>query len=362
MTERDLFGRLIRSMPIGVLLQGPGAEILVSNPAALDLLGLTEDQLLGKTSFDPDWNVVHEDGSPFPGYAHPMPRAIATRGPVRDVIMGVFRPRTQDRVWLLVNAEPLLAPDGTVQEVICTFSDLSHRILERKRLDAMRDDLVQTLVHDLRSPLTSVSGALDLLGMRAHGDAVAADVVAMAHKGVARLVRLIDSILDVDRLEQGAMPFDRRAVELGGLLAELVGLAGPIGEEKGIRMDLRVDAALPRALADPELLVRVLDNLVGNALKFTPSGGTVTVEAETDAGEPAMIRLSVVDSGPGIPGDVRGRLFEKFVTGHQAGHGSGLGLAFCRLAVQAQGGRIWAESPPGGGAALRFTVPADRAD
>jgi PAS domain S-box-containing protein len=116
--------KLIQDLHVGVLIQGPRAEILLSNQAALDLLGLTEDQLLGKTSFDPDWNVVHEDGSPFPSDTRPVAQAIATRRPVRDVVMGVYRPKVGDRVWLLVSAVPQLV-DGAVRHVVCTFSDIT---------------------------------------------------------------------------------------------------------------------------------------------------------------------------------------------------------------------------------------------
>ena len=112
-------------MQVGVLLQGPQSEIIVSNPKALELLGVTEDQLLGKTSFDPDWNVIHEDGSLFPGNTHPVPQAIANRQAVHDVIMGVYHPLKGERVWLKVDAEPQLNKDGTVQQVVCTFIDIS---------------------------------------------------------------------------------------------------------------------------------------------------------------------------------------------------------------------------------------------
>lgn len=121
------FQELIQNLQIGVLLQGPDSKILISNQAALDLLGLSQSQILGKTSYDPQWRVVHEDGSPFPGSDHPVPRAIATRQPVHNVVMGVDRPGSGDLIWLLVNADPMLAPDGTVRQVICTFSDISER-------------------------------------------------------------------------------------------------------------------------------------------------------------------------------------------------------------------------------------------
>jgi PAS domain S-box-containing protein len=125
--SEEKFRHLVWDMQVGVLIQGPQAEIILSNPKALELLGLTEDQLLGKTSFDPDWNVIHEDGSTFPGQTHPVPMAIATRKSVRNIVMGVFRPTTKDRVWLLVDAEPQLNNDGTVRQVVCSFIDITKR-------------------------------------------------------------------------------------------------------------------------------------------------------------------------------------------------------------------------------------------
>lgn len=126
------YRHLVQHLGVGVLVQGPQAEIRESNQTALDLLGLTLDELLGKTSFDPDWKVVREDGSDFPGPSHPVPQAIATGKPVRQVVMGVFRPRTGDMVWLLVDAQPQVDAQGQVLEVVCTFVDIS----DRKKVEA----------------------------------------------------------------------------------------------------------------------------------------------------------------------------------------------------------------------------------
>lgn len=119
------FKAFIEKLDFGILKQGPKAEILISNKAALELLGLTEDQLLGKTSFDPDWNIIHEDGSDFPGPTHPVSVAIATLQPVKNVVMGVYRPISKDRVWLLVNADPELDAGGKLLYVTCTFNNIS---------------------------------------------------------------------------------------------------------------------------------------------------------------------------------------------------------------------------------------------
>ena len=136
------FKNLVNDMPVGVLLQGPHSEMLLSNPKALELLGLTEDQLLGKTSFDPDWNVIHEDGSPFPGETHPVPQAIATGLPVKNVIMGVYHPLNHNREWLLVDAIPQFDADGNVQQVVCTFVDISKRMHAEADLRKKIDDLL----------------------------------------------------------------------------------------------------------------------------------------------------------------------------------------------------------------------------
>ena len=123
----ERFRSLVQNVHVGVIIQGASAEILTCNDAALEMLGLTESQLLGKTSLDADWNIIHEDGTPFPGPTHPVPMAIASRSPVRSVVMGVFRPVHGDRAWLLVSAEPQLNADGGIDFVVCSFIDISDR-------------------------------------------------------------------------------------------------------------------------------------------------------------------------------------------------------------------------------------------
>jgi PAS domain S-box-containing protein len=122
---------LIQNLPIGFMIQGPQTEILFSNRAAQDMLGLSESQLLGESSCAPQWDVIHEDGTPFPSETHPAARAAATGQPVRNVVMGVCRASRQDPVWLMMNADLQLATDGSVTCVVCTFTDIS----ERKRAE-----------------------------------------------------------------------------------------------------------------------------------------------------------------------------------------------------------------------------------
>lgn len=153
--SENRFRRLIQELDVGLIIQSPQTEILLSNSKALELLDLTEDQLLGKTSFDPDWNTIHEDGSPFPGATHPAAQAIATRQPVRSVVMGVYRPSLHNYVWLLVNADPQLDDVGNVKQVICTFSDITQRkqVEEMLRQQAEQERIFSMITNHIRQSL-----------------------------------------------------------------------------------------------------------------------------------------------------------------------------------------------------------------
>ena len=140
LADRDLrasesrFRGLVRDVPVGVVVQDSEGRIALANPKAHELLGLTEVELLGKTSYDPSWNVVDEDDRVLQGAEHPIPRAIATRQAVRDAVVGFQRPGGGERVWLLVNADPEFAEDGALLQVLCTFSDISERKAAELRL------------------------------------------------------------------------------------------------------------------------------------------------------------------------------------------------------------------------------------
>ncbi|MCI0394530.1 MAG: GAF domain-containing protein, partial [Chloroflexi bacterium] len=223
----------------------------------------------------------------------------------------------------------------------------------------LRDDLIHTTVHDLRNPLTSIFGALELL-TRGKGQSlteVQQKALAIARSGIDQMLNLVNAILDINRLESGQMPLEREPVALAELVSRLLELQAPVAAERQVHLENRVPAGLPPAWVDARLLQRVLQNLVGNALKFTPADGVIGVTAALLDGEAPALSITVSDTGPGIPPDVHSRLFQKFVTGDLINRGSGLGLAFCRLAVEAHGGRIWAESAAGRGTRFTFTIP-----
>jgi PAS domain S-box-containing protein len=133
--SEERYRLLVDQLHVGVVVQTPTAEIVMANQKVLELLGLTEQEICGRTSFDPAWDVIHEDGAPFPSHEHPVPMAIRTLREVHNVVMGVFRPSTSDRIWILASASPQFEEDGALKQVICTFQDITG---PRQQQEALR--------------------------------------------------------------------------------------------------------------------------------------------------------------------------------------------------------------------------------
>ncbi|CAG0932299.1 two-component system, NarL family, sensor histidine kinase EvgS [Thermoflexales bacterium] len=229
-------------------------------------------------------------------------------------------------------------------------------VTEEHQLNAMREDLTSTMVHDLRNPATVVLGALELL----EGEDLTEsqrEITDVASQGGQRLLNLINAILDVNRLESGQMPLEREPVRLDIIAAEIVEMEQVLARDKQLTLENCVSSDLPLVSVDVELLRRVMQNLIGNAIKFTPPEGHIVIKAQLESANPPCLRVSIMDDGHGLAPELQARLFQKFVTGRVRGRGSGLGLAFCRLVMEAHGGRIWVESAPGQGATFHFTLP-----
>lgn len=281
--------------------------------------------------------------------------AIARQRDGYDLEYRILRPDGSVR-WIRSRAFPIPDEAGRVLRV----AGIAEDVTARRSVEQMREDLVRTLVHDLKNPLASMLASMDLLEAALAGpeSSAKAEIVRIARRGGIKLRSLVDAILDVARLEQGAMPLALEPVSLAEAVEEALELQRPLAEPRKLQLQNEVGPGLPHLLADRGLLSRILQNLVGNAIKFSPERGRIRVGASREAG--GLLRVTVADDGPGLPPDLRERVFERFVTGSHAASGSGLGLAFCRLAVEAQGGRIRVESAPGGGAFFAFTLPEAR--
>jgi len=239
-------------------------------------------------------------------------------------------------------------------------------VTEERQFTQMREDLTHTMVHDLRNPLTGIHSAIWLLKRQLRDTVNDNDqmLLDIAQRSTSQLLDLVNAILDISRLESGHMPLDITQFDLVNLVSEILDLQIPLAHEKHIQLISEIPAKPLIVQADRNLIRRVLQNLIGNALKFTVEGGTVRLSsvcppAPAGAVETTLrkVHFSISDTGPGIPPEIREQLFQKFVTGLQTGHGSGLGLTFCKMVLEAHDERIWVESTPGQGATFTFTLP-----
>jgi len=237
---------------------------------------------------------------------------------------------------------------------------LRARNAELRQSEQARKVLVELMVHDLRNPLTVLVSTLELIQVSA-GKTLPADLLDLvknARRSGTVMAGLISDMLDIARLEAGQLTLRPQPLDVPALLREAAAQAKVPAEQLRLNLVVAPNGALPEVEADQQLIQRVLANLVGNAITHTPPGGTITLAAQPEPAE--HVTLSVRDTGHGIPLEQQQRIFEKFAQVERGGtrrRGTGLGLTFCRMAVDAHRGRIWVESVPGEGSTFFFTLP-----
>ncbi len=228
-------------------------------------------------------------------------------------------------------------------------------VTERKELDALRDDMIAMIYHDIRSPLGNVVSSLEMMGELMPVDETLTSMLNIARNSTARIQRLVNSLLDINRLESGHQIIDQNSIDPQALIRESIRdvIPAATGRQQIIENNMTV---LPLIWVDVDMIHRVFINLLENAIKFTPVAGHIRISAQTDG---VFVKFSINDNGPGIPPADRERIFDKFirVRGRDRTVGLGLGLAFCRLAVHGHGGEIWVESEPGKGSTFWLTLP-----
>lgn len=252
--------------------------------------------------------------------------------------------------------EEVLARVRTHLELSRQKLELEQKNEELIQLNGLRENLTHMIIHDLRTPLTAINGSLEVLEMLFQESLPekATKLVDNARRAGEKMIEMVGSVLDLDRLETGNMPVQLGKVDLMSLIKEVLGIFED--SRKGISFDFVPRTESIPWTCDRELIRRVLVNLVSNAVKFSPMEGVVKLDVQK---ERDRLILSVQDEGDGMPLEVQQLIFEKYqqVQQRKFKHSSGIGLAFCKLAVQAHGGEIWIESTPGEGSTFYFTIP-----
>jgi two-component system sensor histidine kinase BaeS len=245
--------------------------------------------------------------------------------------------------------------EDEIAELAGRFNQMAEKL---EQVESMRRRLIGDVSHELRTPLTAIKGSMEGL---MDGILPAADeTYQQIYQEAGRLARLVDDLQELSRVEAGAYQLKPEPVQLAGLIDRLARQLAPRSEAQRVKLEVDLQADLPKVLADQDRLVQILTNLIANALQYTPSGGSVRISASVLEGE---MQVSVRDSGIGIPPEHLAHIFDRFYRvdksrSRQAGGGSGIGLTIAKYLVEAHGGKIRAESPgEGEGSRFTFTLP-----
>lgn len=347
---------LLDNLPAGVVFaRAPSGEALMVNRRAVEMLGGAPDRTpfgVGNNGV----NLCRPDGKPYPLKEMPLARTLATGQPcmVDDVI--VQRP-DQQRVQLMMAATPVLDETGQMTSAICVFQDIS----EREKLQALRDSLTHIIVHDLRNPMHAIAGYLELMSDSGYiaRNRDAQECFRHVRTNCQNLVNMTTALLDLSRMEAGELRLNLREWRLRDVWMEADAEVSGLARLKDVRVAVRIPPRLATIEADRSMLRRVLVNLLTNAICFAPIGSTITISARRES---EFVRVAVTDEGPGIHPDYHELIFQKSGRIETGAKGTlfstGLGLAFCKMAAEMQGGAIGLESDVGHGSTFWFTLPA----
>jgi PAS domain S-box-containing protein len=348
--QRELILQAVGDGIYGIDLDG---RLTFMNEAGARALGYRSEQLTGRDIHDLIHHS-HADGTPYSKINSPILQGMRRQETVRHRDELFWR-ADGTSIPVEYSASPLIE-DGRISGMVVAFQDIS----ERRRLEKMKDEFISTVSHELRTPLTSLRASLGLIssGSLDKRPEKQKQMVDMAIANCDRLVRLVNDILDFDKVEKGRLPLRRVPVEAVDLLRRAADVAhGPAADANIL---FKIEAVPAVVVADEDRVLQVLNELVANALKFSPRNTQIKLSVEP-RGENEVC-VAVEDQGHGIAREKLEHIFNRFQQGDasdtRALGGTGLGLALCRSIIEQHGGRIWAESTPGRGSKFFFTLPA----
>jgi PAS domain S-box-containing protein len=358
--QRELILEAVDDGIFGMDLNG---KVSFINEAGARILGYTAERLVGRDLHELIHHS-HADGTPYSRSTSPILQALRRSEPIR-MRDEVFWRQDGTAVPVEYSATPLLE-EGQVCGMVVAFQDVS----ERRRLEKMKDEFISTVSHELKTPLTSLRASLGLIqsGTLDKRPEKQRQMIDLAIGNCDRLVRLVNDILDFDRGERGRLPLNPEPVDPMTLLRRAADVAHNAATQARIEFQFEVNAA--PVFADEGRVLQVLNELVGNAIKFSPPGTAIRLAAwdvdgvapGASTSEAGAVCFMVEDQGRGIDPEKLERIFDRFEQGDasdsRALGGTGLGLALCRSIVEQHGGRIWAESEVGKGSRFLFTLPA----
>jgi PAS domain S-box-containing protein len=373
------FRTLFETMEQGVIYQDATGQIVEANPAAEKILGLTIDEMRNRTSLDPRWKSIHEDGSPFPGDEHPAIIALKRGINVRDAVMGVYHPQKEEYKWIMVNATPQFEENNCVPyQVFTTFTDITElkqtqELLQKQNLelklakdkaeesDRLKSAFMANMSHEIRTPMNGILGFADLLkspNLSGESQQKYIEIIEMSGR---RMLDIINDLIDISKIEAGQIEVKEQTFNIVELMDELLDFFTPEARNRQIELkyEIKLDNRIHTLTTDRTKLSQIIINLIKNALKFTSQDGTIEFGCGIKDSE--YLQFYVMDNGLGIRKELQTKIFDRFRQGDTAKaevhEGVGLGLSICKALVEMLGGEIGVESEPGVGSVFYFTIP-----
>ncbi|PKL81903.1 MAG: hypothetical protein CVV24_12910 [Ignavibacteriae bacterium HGW-Ignavibacteriae-3] len=364
------YRHLFEAMAQGVVYQDSEGNIISANPAAYRILGLSDNEFIGRLSIDPKWRSIHKRDPNFEGDEHPSILALQTGKRVSNITLRVYHPKDKSHRWIILEAVPEFRENETIpHRIFTTFTDITEQKLtldelkksqeNLKELNATKDKFFSIVAHDLKSPFQGLLGFSNLLAEN-YDDLLDEEVKKISnniYKATKNLFSLIEHLLSWSRLQTNRMECNIETLELRAVVIYVVNLITPNAIAKSISLEDNIGEEIS-VLADERMLSSVLENLVTNAIKFTRKGGAVTISASIIDD---FIEICVSDTGVGIPKEDLDKLFRidhtHTMKGTDGEIGTGLGLILCHEMIQKLGGTIWVQSEVDRGTSIYFTLP-----
>lgn len=355
-SERQRIVAIIETFPGAIMIRGPKDIELVNKAGSMMLLGkdnVSTDELNLRS-----WTLLHPDLSDYRPEEYPSARSL--KGETLSAVEAVLR-RPEGTDWpILISSAPLKNAAGRVTSAVISFQEISHL----KEIERLKEEFLSMITHDLKNPLTTIKGLATGMLLEDSGidEATRQTFIGSISEEADRLTELVNNLLDMSRLEAGALPLDREECYFEEIAQETLQRMQGQTRESGHKLLLDLPAELPRLYVDYQLIGRVLQNLVSNAIKYSPPGSTVRLRARYSR-ESNTIRAEVEDYGIGIPQEDQAKLFDRFFRVRseigRSKPGAGLGLAICKGIIDAHRGKIWVESEEGKGTTFMFSLPVD---
>jgi len=351
-THLGLLEKILKAATDGIVTLDKEGRYTYANAAAERILGVSRGEILQRNYDQADWKMSTVKGYPLPDEETPFKKVLQEDEAIYAMKMVIERP-DGERIVISTNAAPLYDAAGNFDGMVGVFTDVTEQYELQERNNAFH----HIVAHDLRGPLTVISGHAEMLKEALRVGKVRGTVLQNVEgilEGAEKMNSIIEDLVDTARIEGGQVHLEQESIDLETFVWSL--LESSKGTIDVKRLATQIPQDLPRVSADPDRLERILMNLLGNALKFSPPESKVIIYARKSGGE---IAISVTDKGKGISPEDCSRLFKRFfqVKASQSPGGVGLGLYISRLLVEAHGGRIWVASKLGEGSTFHFTLP-----